>query len=87
MKTMHYKLFSFIIASALSFTATAQSDTGSAKPFKEIFKEQETDRPLEKEIKKKELQQAPSLIVVANDSSALKKAKKYGCRKKKKQRI
>ena len=85
MKTTHYKLFSFFVASAISFTAMAQSDSGSVKPFKDILKTQETDRHLEREIKKKELQQAPSQIIVASDdSSALKKTKKHKCRKKKK---
>ena len=84
MKTTFYKLFSFIVGSAFSFSVIAQSDTGSAKPFKEIYKTQETDRHLEKEIKKKELQQAPSQITVLNDSSAVKKTKKHTCRRKKK---
>ena len=87
MKTVQYKLFYFIIASAISFTAMAQSDTSSVKPFKDIHKTQETDRHLEKEIKKKELLQAPSQIIVVNDSSALKTTKKHKCRKKKKQGI
>ncbi len=87
MKTTHYKLFFFLVASAISFTAMAQSDTGSVKPFKDIHKTQETDWHLEREIKKKELQQAPSQIIVASDSAALKNTRKHKCRKKKKSGI
>ncbi len=87
MKNTLYEYFSFVAALLISCTAMAQSDTSSVKPFKDIHKTQETDRHLEKEIKKKELLQAPSQIIVVNDSSALKTTKKHKCRKKKKQGI
>ena len=84
MRTTHYKFFSFIVASAFSFTAIAQKDTNSVKAFKDIYKTQETDRHFEKKIKKEELQKAPSQIISANDTSSLKMTKKDKCRKKKK---
>lgn len=68
----------------ISCTALAQSDSNSTRPFKDINKTQETDRHLEKEIKKKELQKAPSQIIAANDTTALRMIKKDKCRKKKK---
>ena len=84
MKTTHYKLFFLLIASAFSFTAMAQSDTNSVKAFKDIYKTQDTDQHFEREIKKKELQKAPSQIIAANDTTALKMTRKDKCRKKKK---
>jgi len=84
MNTSQYKWVSLFVASIISFTAMAQSDTSAPKSFKEIYKTQETDRHLEKEIKMKELQQAPSQIIVTKDSSALKTTKKHKCRKNKK---
>ncbi len=87
MKNSCNKFFSVTIALAISFTTMAQEDTNSVKAFKDIYKNQETDRHLEKEIKKKELQKAPSQIIVANDSTALKMTKKEKCRMKKKKGI
>lgn len=60
----------------------AQKDTNSVKPFKDIYKTQETDRHLEKEIKKKELQEAPSLLYLESTRSQV--IQKEKCRRKKK---
>lgn len=82
MKNFNSKYFFSVAMLFISFAAMAQKDTNSVKPFKDIDKTEETDRHLEKEIKKKELQKAPSLLYL--DSSKSQAIKKEKCRRKKK---
>ena len=66
-----FLIFAIIILSA---NARAQSDLNPARAFKNIHIK-ETDRHLEQEIKKKELQKAPSLLYIDKTSitSVIKK--------------
>jgi hypothetical protein len=83
MKNFNSKYFLSFAILFISFAAMAQKDTNSVKAFKDIHKIQETDRHLEKEIKRKELQKAPSQIYV--DTKAASKAiKKEKYKRKKK---
>jgi predicted tellurium resistance membrane protein TerC len=82
MKNFKSKYFFSFAILFISFAAMAQKDTNSIKAFKDIHKIQDTDRHLEKEIKKKELQKAPSLLYL--DSSKSQAIKKEKCRRKKK---
>jgi hypothetical protein len=82
MKNFNSKYFFSFVMLFISFAAMAQKDTSSVKAFKDIHKIQEPDRHLEKEIKKKELQQAPSLLYL--DSSRSQAIKKEKCRRKNK---
>jgi hypothetical protein len=61
----------------ISFAAIAQKDTNSVKAFKDIHKTEETDRHLEKEIKKNELQKAPSVLYLDSTKSPVIKKEKY----------
>ena len=81
MKNFNSKYF-FSAMLFISFAAMAQKDTNSIKPFKDIHKTQETDRYLEKEIKKKELQKAPSLLCMDFTKSQVIKKEKYRRKKK-----
>lgn len=82
MKNSDFKYFFSSAVLFISFEAMAQKDTSSVKAFKDIHKTQETDHYLEKEIKKKELQKAPSQIYV-DTTAASKTIKKKKYRRKK----
>ena len=76
MKNPDSKYFFSFALLFISFAAMAQKDTNSVKAFKDIHKTEETDRHLEKEIKKKELQKDPSLLYLdSNRSQVIKKEK------------
>ncbi|HKZ65877.1 MAG TPA: hypothetical protein VJ111_05970 [Chitinophagaceae bacterium] len=62
MKKALIKYSSFTVAFLIAYTGMAQKD--SLKPFKDIYKTQETDRHLEKEIKKQELQKTPAKLCI-----------------------
>jgi hypothetical protein len=66
MKSVHYKHVLFIIATLITGMAMAQSANRSTIPFKEIHQKQFTDNFTGREIKKKELDIAPSKIVLLN---------------------
>ncbi len=83
MKKASLNFSQLLLALIFCFSAMAQSDNDSVKAFKEIYKSEAADRRLEREIKKKELLQAPSQITSANDTSASSKTKKEKCRRRK----
>ena len=82
MKNPDLKYFFSFALLFISFAAIAQQDTHSIKAFKDIHKKQETDRHLEKEIKKQELQKAPSLLYFDSTKSQVIKKEKYRRKKK-----
>jgi predicted tellurium resistance membrane protein TerC len=82
MKNPDLKYFFSLVLLFISVTAIAQQDTNSVKAFKDIHKTEETDRHLEKEIKKKELQKAPSLLYLDSTKSQVIKQEKYRRKKK-----
>lgn len=82
MKNPDLKYFFSFALLFISFTAIAQQDTHSVKAFKDIHKTGETDRHLEKELKKKELQKAPSLLYLDSIKSQVIKKEKYRSKKK-----
>jgi hypothetical protein len=83
MKTIFYNYLLFIAGMLITDIAMAQSGNNSITPFKEIQRKQFTDNFTAREIKKKELQIAPSQIVLLNVANSLQtKETKY--RKKKK---
>jgi len=74
MKNYNSKYFFSFGILFISFAAVAQRDTNSVKAFKDIHKTQETDKHLEKKIKKQELQKAPAKLHV--DTTVPRKLKK-----------
>ena len=82
MKTPDSKYFFSFALLFISFAAIAQQNTNSVKAFKDINKTEETDRHLEKEIKKKELQKAPSQLYLDSTKSQVIKKEKYRRKKK-----
>ena len=82
MKNFNSKYFFSFAILFISFAAMAQKDTNSVKAFKDINKIQETDRHFEEEIKKKELQKAPSLLCLDSTGSQMIKKEKYRRKKK-----
>jgi hypothetical protein len=82
MKNPDLKYFSPFALLFISFAAIGQQDTNSVKAFKDIHKTEETDRHLEKEIKKKELQKTPSLLYLDSTKSQVIKQEKYRRKKK-----
>jgi predicted tellurium resistance membrane protein TerC len=82
MKNPDLKYFFSLVLLFISVAAIAQQDTNSVKAFKDIHKTEETDRHLEKEIKKKELQKAPSLLYLDSTKSQVIKQEKYRRKKK-----
>ena len=73
-----------LVVTVFSINAMSQKDSNSTRAFKDIYKTQETDRVLGREIKKKELQKTPSQIVLADTATKTKLIKKDSYRKKKK---
>jgi len=82
MKNPDLKYFFSFALLFISFAAIAQQDTNSVKAFKDIHKTEETERHLEREIKKKELQKAPSLLYLDSTKSQVIKKEKYRRKKK-----
>lgn len=74
MKKVIYNCFLFLITVLVSIAAIAQSENYPVKAFKDIHKE--TDPHFEQEIKKKELQKAPSLLYIDKTDSVTKKYKR-----------
>ena len=66
MKTIYYKHFLFVAGILTTGMAMAQSANNSTILFKEIHRKQFTDNFTAREIKKKELEIAPSQIVLLN---------------------
>ena len=62
MKKVTYNCFLLLIAILAAIVAMAQSESNPVKAFKKIHKE--VDPHFEQEIKKKELQKAPSLLYI-----------------------
>ena len=82
MKNPDLKYFFSFALLFISVAAIAQQDTNAVKAFKDIHKTEETDRHLEREIKKKELQKAPSLLYLDSTMSQVIKKEKYRRKKK-----
>lgn len=76
MKKLTYKCFLFFAGVFVSTTTIAQSESNFSKPFKDLNKMKETDRNFEQELKKKELQKAPSLLYIDKTDRIIKKDKK-----------
>jgi len=66
MKTFYYKHFLSIVGMLITGMVMAQSANNSTIPFKEIHRKLLTDNFTAREIKKKELELAPSQIVFLN---------------------
>ncbi len=66
MKTIYSKLFLSIASTLITGMVMAQQANSSTIPFKEIQRKQFTDNFTAREIKKKELEIAPSQIILLN---------------------
>ena len=86
MKTIYYKHFLSIAGTLIAGMVMAQSANNSTMPFKEIHRKQFTDNFTAREIKKKELEIAPSSNSLSESMSATSQLKKEKTRKKKKLR-
>jgi hypothetical protein len=78
MKTTFYKHLLFAAGILITGIAMAQTANNTVVPFKEIQRKQSTDNFTAREIKKKELEIAPSQIVLLNiggNPRQLKKSK------------
>ena len=73
MKTRIYKYFFLIMATLAAKGLAAQSKGNVSVPFKEIYKSGAIDNFTIREIKKKELQIAPSKVVALNRIPAINK--------------
>jgi hypothetical protein len=83
MKTIYSKHFLSIASTLIAGMVMAQPVNNSTMPFKEIHRKQCTDNFTAWEIKKKELEIAPSQIVFLNTAAILPiKEDKYRQKKK-----
>jgi predicted chitinase len=84
MNTIYYKHLLSIACTLITGMVIAQSANNSTMPFKEIHQKQFTDNFTAREIKKKELEIAPSQIVFLNitGNQPTKEEKKYMKKKK-----
>ena len=82
MKTKIYKYCLYITAAMATSGLMAQSGNNSTVAFKEIQKNRATDNFTIREIKKKELQIAPSKIVLLNNAAAITGKEKSSKQKK-----
>ncbi len=82
MKTTFYKYFIFVTINLVAIPAMAQSKKDSTVAFKELNKENTADNFTIREIKKKELEIAPSKVVLLNSSSITDQQKSKKKKKK-----